>query len=313
MTELSRRPLANSGLEVSIMSLGSWRTFERMPFNEALAVMKAARLAGINFLDDCRYDDETGDAPIPTGYSEVLFGELFRATGWERDEVVVANKLWWEHWPTEDAVTELQGSLDRMRLEQVDLIYAIAPPKGLSITTVVEQVGRCMENGQAKTWGCGMWSAADLHSALAICDEKGVARPVAAQMATSLVEHETPNEPEMLRALRDGPIGLVASYVLAGGTLTGKYLAGETGRATDDENGTIVKGKSLAQQIVDLAEEWSVPPAHIAFAYAFCHESLASIVFGATSVAQLTSNVEAFSTFEGLTDDQRTQVVALAS
>jgi aryl-alcohol dehydrogenase-like predicted oxidoreductase len=35
--------------------------------------------AGFNFLADARYNDETGKAPIPTGYSEVLFGELFRA------------------------------------------------------------------------------------------------------------------------------------------------------------------------------------------------------------------------------------------
>ena len=66
-------------------------------------MMRAAREAGIDFLDDARYNDETGDAPIPTGYSEVVFGELFRAAGWQRDEVVVANKLWWEFWPEQDA------------------------------------------------------------------------------------------------------------------------------------------------------------------------------------------------------------------
>ena len=36
---------------------------------------------GINFLDDARYDDETGSAPIATGYSEVLLGELFGRHG----------------------------------------------------------------------------------------------------------------------------------------------------------------------------------------------------------------------------------------
>ena len=41
--------------------------------------MCAAREAGITFLDDARYDDETGRAPTPTGWSEVVFGELFRA------------------------------------------------------------------------------------------------------------------------------------------------------------------------------------------------------------------------------------------
>ena len=73
--------------------------------------MQAAREAGINFLDDARYNDETGHAPMPTGYSEVVFGELFRAAGWRRDEVIVSNKLWWEFWPDQSPAQELAASL----------------------------------------------------------------------------------------------------------------------------------------------------------------------------------------------------------
>src|SRR6185437_2395322 len=108
------RRLGASDLDVSRLSLGSWRTFERIPRDQGLAVMRAAREAGITFLDDARYNDETGTAPIPSGYSEVVFGELFRAAGWRRDEVVVANKLWWEFWPDEPPAEELAGSLGRM-------------------------------------------------------------------------------------------------------------------------------------------------------------------------------------------------------
>jgi aryl-alcohol dehydrogenase-like predicted oxidoreductase len=43
--------------------------------------MLAAKKRGVTFLDDARYDDETGSAPLATGYSEVVFGELFRAAG----------------------------------------------------------------------------------------------------------------------------------------------------------------------------------------------------------------------------------------
>ena len=81
---MEQRRLGSSELSVSRLSLGSWRTFERIPRSGGLAVMRAAREHGFNFLDDARYNDETGHAPIPTGYSEILFGELFRATGWDR-------------------------------------------------------------------------------------------------------------------------------------------------------------------------------------------------------------------------------------
>ena len=45
---LSTRPLGSSGLEVSVMSLGSWRTFERIPAQTGIAVLGAARDQGIN-------------------------------------------------------------------------------------------------------------------------------------------------------------------------------------------------------------------------------------------------------------------------
>ena len=64
---MERRRLGASDLEVSRLALGSWRTFERIPRDAGLAVMRAAREHGINFLDDARYNDETGSAPIPTG------------------------------------------------------------------------------------------------------------------------------------------------------------------------------------------------------------------------------------------------------
>lgn len=313
MTELPTRPLGGSGLDVTVMSLGSWRTFERIPREQGEAVMRAARSAGINFLDDARYDDETGNAPIPTGYSEVVFGELFRAAGWNRDEVVVANKLWWEHWPEEDAAAELDGSLGRMELDHVDVIYAIHPPDGLPIETVVEQVAGLIESGRARAWGTGMWTAAQHHEALDVCDRTGAPRPVCAQMATSLVDHAGPSDPEMYRAFDRGPIGLVASYVLAGGTLTGKYLRGEHGRAVGDETEAIQRGQQAAAELVALADEWELPPAHLAFAYAFAHPNLASVVFGSSSPAQLEQNVAAWSTFERLSSGQLAAIEALAS
>ncbi|MBV9005659.1 MAG: aldo/keto reductase, partial [Solirubrobacterales bacterium] len=85
---MERRRLGSSALEVSRLSLGSWRTFERIPRADGLAVMRAARGHGFNFLDDARYNDETGTAPLSTGHSEVLLGELLRAAGWARDDTV---------------------------------------------------------------------------------------------------------------------------------------------------------------------------------------------------------------------------------
>ena len=138
--DMPHRPLGQSGLDVSRLSLGSWRTFERISKEEGFAVMRAARDAGITFLDDARYNDETGNAPIPTGYSEVLFGELFRAAGWPRDETIVCNKLWWEFWPEQSATQELDESLGRMGLDHIDVIYANVPPDAMPLDQMVHDV-----------------------------------------------------------------------------------------------------------------------------------------------------------------------------
>src|SRR5271166_4624331 len=142
--------LGSSGIQVSRLALGSWRTYERISRDQGIRVMQTAREAGITFLDDARYNDETGRAPIPTGYSEVVFGELFRAAGWRREDTIVSNKLWWEFWPDESPAEELAASLARMRLDYIALIYAEVPPDGVALE---DAIGRLIRAGAARAWG----------------------------------------------------------------------------------------------------------------------------------------------------------------
>jgi aryl-alcohol dehydrogenase-like predicted oxidoreductase len=305
--------LGRSAIEVSVMALGSWRTYERISREDGLAVMGAAQDVGIDFLDDARYDDETGTAPLRTGYSEVVFGELFRRAGWRRDEVTVANKLWWEFWPDEDAVAELDGSLGRMRLGHVDLIYATPPPAELSVEDVVGEVAGLLDTGRARAWGTSMWSGEQVTAALDVCARTGAPAPIAAQMACSLADHRQPSDPAMRAALDRGGIGLVAAHVLAGGTLTGKYVRGEAGRAAADRTPVIARGHALASRLVELAEQWGTSATHLAFSYALDHPNLASVLFGATTPEQVRSNVGAVAVHAALDDDQRRTLAALAA
>ena len=313
MPALPHRPLGSSGLEVSLFSLGSWRTFERIPREQGLAVMRAAREAGITFLDDARYNDETGNAPIPTGYSEVVFGELFRGAGWVREEVVVANKLWWEFWPEEDAAAELDGSLGRMGLDHIDLIYTMQPPQGLTIRQLVAQVAGLVSSGRARAWGIGNWPADALTEAVSAARSLAVPLPAAAQLPYSLVRPDWVRDSTMETVLADADIGLVASYVLAGGTLTGKYLLGESGRAASDETPAAASGKERAAAVVELAREWNVTPASLAFSFVLGHPRLASVLFGATSPEQVRENVASLEVFQSLSDAQRRRLDDLAS
>ena len=225
LSAIERRQLGSSELSVSRLALGSWRTFERIGRDAGEAVMRAARASGINFLDDARYNDETGTAPIPTGYSEVLFGELFRAVGWDRDDTIVANKLWWEFWPQQSAREELDASLKRMGFEYVDVIYATPPPDALSAADVVTSVGELISAGKARAWGIVNWDACQLLEASNAASAHGVPQPCAAQLPYSLVRREWVESPAMADALAATGASVVGSFVLAGGVLTGKYGA----------------------------------------------------------------------------------------
>ncbi len=291
---MERRLLGTAALAVSRLSLGSWRTFERIPREDALVVMGAARELGINFLDDARYNDETGSAPIPTGYSEVLFGELFRAAGWDRADTVVSNKLWWEFWPEQSAAAELDGSLARMGFEHVDLIYANPPPDGLPIDEMVAAVGELVASGKARVWGIVNWEAGPFLEATRAAAAQDVPAPCAAQLPYSLARRDWVENDEMSAALEASGAGVVASFVMAGGVLTGKYDAGQTGRATPEiADPRVAAAREYGGRVRALALELGTSPAALAIAFALANPAVTSVLFGATSGAQIEENAAA--------------------
>ena len=291
---MEKRALGSSGLNVSRLSLGSWRTFEQIGREQGLSVMRAARQHGINFLDDARYDDETGAAPIPTGYSEVVFGDLFRAAGWAREETVVANKLWWEFWPRQSAAKELDGSLGRMGFGHVDLIYANPPPDGLAVAEMVAEVGELVKSGKARAWAIVNWQPEPLLEASRAAREQGIPQPCAAQLPYNLVRRDWVESEPMAAALEASGAGVVASSVIAGGVLTGKYDAGETGRAGGEiDQPWLAEARERGRRLRALAEEAGTTPASLAIAFALANPAVASVLFGATSASQLAENASA--------------------
>ncbi len=307
---MEHRPLGASGIDVSALSLGSWRTFEHMTGDEGVAVMTAAREHGIDFLDDARYDDETGAAPLATGYSEVVFGELFRAAHWRREEVVVANKLWWEFWPEQSAAEELEGSLGRMRFDHVDLIYSEKPPDGLPVSDVVGAVAGLIEAGKARAWGVLNWPAEQIAEAGRIASVEGVPAPCAAQLAYSLVLRSPVENEATVAALESCGARVVASAVLAFGALTGR---GRTGRAAKvPDNSTWQRAFEIGDPLRYLAAELDTTPVRLAIAFALANPLVASVLFGASSPDQIGENVGALELLARLTEDELAELRSLS-
>lgn len=310
---LGTRPLGSSGLDVSVMSLGSWRTFERLPADARIAIMRAARDEGINFFDDARYNDETGTAPIPTGYSEVVFGELFRGAGVPRDEAVVTNKLWWEFWPDESPAEELAGSLARMRLDYIDLIYAEVPPAGVALEDAIGMITGLIRAGTARAWGTLNWTPEQMERAWQIADREGVPGPAATQPPYSLVQRDIVEDPGMQRLAAARNVAIVASYTLAGGVLTGKYDqdpgAGRAAGMLDQPR--VAPAVAAGRDLAALARDVDTDPASLAMAFALLNPSVTTVLFGATRPEQVSANLQALAIADQLMPDERDRLAAI--
>jgi aryl-alcohol dehydrogenase-like predicted oxidoreductase len=285
---LPRHRLGASSLEVSRIALGSWRTFERMARPDAERVLDHALRSGIDFLDDARYDDETGQAPLASGYSEVLFGELFRAVGADRDAVTVSNKLWWEFWPEQDAVSELEGSLERMGFDRLDLLYSSTLPDTVPVAVAVEQIAAVLATGRVRAWSVVNWSADAIAQAATEAQRQGVPQPCAAQLPYSLARLDWVEDPAMDAALEATGASLVASASLAGGALTGKYAEGASGRlSAEPAEGPRARELVIGAALREPARRLRTTPATLAIAFTLIHPCSASTLIGATSPAQI--------------------------
>jgi aryl-alcohol dehydrogenase-like predicted oxidoreductase len=243
----------------------------------------------------------------------VVFGELFRASGWRRDEAVVSNKLWWEFWPDQSPAQELAGSLGRMGLDHIDLIYSEVPPDGVGLEDAVDMITGLIRAGAARAWGTLNWTPVQMERAWQIADREGVPGPVATQPPYSLVRREIVDDPAMRRVAADLGVAIVASYTLAGGILTGKYdeepgagrAAGMIGQPQWAP--AVAAGRALAA----LARHIGVAPASLAMAFALLDPSVTTVLFGATRPEQVRANLGALALAERLTPGERDRLAAI--
>ena len=267
-----------------------------MPREDAERLLAYALRRGIDFLDDARYDDETGSAPLASGYSEVLFGELFRAVGADPQTVSVSNKLWWEFWPQQTAVAELEGSLERMGLERLALLYSSTLPDDVPVPVAVEQIAEVLATGRVDAWGVVNWSAEALAAAGREARTLGLAQPCAVQLPYSLARTDWVEDPAMERALADTGASLIPSAVLAGGALSGKYAEGQTGRLSGElDAAALRRAFELGAALREPAQRQGVSPATLAIAFTLRHPRTAATLIGATRPEQIDEALAAWS------------------
>jgi len=224
------RRLGHSGLQVSELSLGSWVTYHNQVDVKAATEMLAAAMdAGVNFFDNAE--------AYAGGKSETVMGEAIRALQWPRLNYIVSTKFFWglhKDGPTANKKDTLNrkylsqaidGSLKRLGLDFIDLVYCHRPDPTTPIEETVWAMSDMITQGKALYWGTSEWSAADIRTAWNIAERHHLHKPVMEQPQYHLFHRERVEQE--YAPLYDGiGLGLTTWSPLASGLLTGKYRSG---------------------------------------------------------------------------------------
>jgi voltage-dependent potassium channel beta subunit len=310
------RRLGASGLQVSELSLGSWITYHtQVDVATAKEMLAAAMDAGINFFDNAE--------AYAQGQSEVVMGEAFKALKWPRLRYVVSTKFFWgigrdagnpvnriDTLNRKYLTQAIDGSLRRMGLDFIDLVYCHRADPNTPIEETVWAMSDMITRGKALYWGTSEWSAADIRAAWDIADRHHLQKPVMEQPQYHLF-HRKRVEQEYARLYDDIGLGLTTWSPLASGLLTGKYRNGipAGSRGALENMGWLAKGltdaaKNAAVARLDaIAGELGATVAQLAIAWAAKNPRVSSVITGASNVGQLRANLGAVDVLPKLTPD----------
>jgi voltage-dependent potassium channel beta subunit len=309
---MNYRRLGRSGLKVSELSLGSWVTYgNQVDQSAAREIMAAAWDAGVNFFDNAEV--------YAAGKSEEIMGAALKELRWPRARYVVSTKFFWgiTDGPNEKntlnrkyLVNAIDGSLERLRLEYVDLVFCHRPDPDTPIEETVWAMHDMVQRGKALYWGTSEWSAADIMAAWQIAERHHLHKPVMEQPEYNLF-HRNRVEREYKRLYDEIGIGLTTWSPLASGLLTGKYRDG----IPKDSRGAIPRMSFLVEDLTDKAKNAAVAKlsgiardldctvAQLSIAWCARNPHVSTVITGASRVAQAKENMKAADVIPRLTHD----------
>jgi voltage-dependent potassium channel beta subunit len=306
------RRLGRSGLKVSLLSFGSWVSFGNQVGDDlAVRCLEAAREGGINFFDNAEI--------YAGGESESIMGRAIKTLGWERREYVISTKFFWgiHEMPNmhntlnrKYLMQAVDGSLERLGLDFVDLAYCHRSDPDTPIEETVWAMSDIVSSGKALYWGTSEWAADEIVAAIEIAERHHLHKPVTEQPQYNLLERKRV-EKEYARVIADYGIGLTTWSPLASGLLTGKYLEGipegsrgalpgyEWLRAYLEDPGKNEKVRALKA----IADDLGCPLSQLAIAWCASNPNVSTVITGASRVEQLQDNLRSLDVLERLDDE----------
>lgn len=318
-TEMEYRRLGRAGIKVSVLSFGSWVSFDaQMKDDLALESMQAAYDAGCNFFDNAEV--------YAGGKSEEIMGRVLAELGWPRYSYVLTTKLFWgihEGVNTKNTLNRkyllhaIEGSLERLDQDFVDVLYCHRSDPETPLEETVWAMSDIVSSGLAHYWGTSEWHADEIRGAIEIAERHHLHKPVTEQPQYNLLERDKV-EREYARLFDETGYGTTIWSPLASGLLTGKYRDG----IPEDSRGSLPGYGWLAKRLSDndtltkvenlrpIADELGCSMAQLALAWCTKNPNVSTVITGASRPSQVVENFAALDVIPLLTDEVMARIEA---
>jgi len=317
---MKKNQLGRTGIEVSALCLGSMTWGSQNTAEEGHSQIDRALDRGINFIDTAEMYPVNPVSEETIGRTEEVIGAWFAKTG-RRDEVVLASKHSGEGLGhvrdgapiTSNTIPEaVEGSLRRLKTDCIDLYQFHWPNRGsymfrknwhydpsgqdkaetlAHMEDALEALQKQVDKGNIRAFGLSNESAWGTAQWLRLSEEKGLPRVASIQNEYSLLCRLYDTDLAELSVNED--VGLLAFTPLAAGLLTGKYQDGampDRSRMTVNASlGGRKTGRAFkaVDAYLEIAARHGLDPTQMALAWCINRPFMGSVIFGATSVAQL--------------------------
>jgi len=293
--------LGKSGLQVSVLSLGSWLTFgKQIGDGTAEKLMALAYDHGVNFFDNAEI--------YARGKSEIVMGKILKKMKWDRTSYLVSSKVFFGDGgklPNQTGLNRkhvmeaCEAALKRLQVDYLDLFFCHRPDKNTPIEETVWAMNHLIQQGKILYWGTSEWSAQEIMEAHMAAKDMRLIGPTMEQPQYNMFERQKV-EKEYNQIYKTVGLGTTIWSPLASGVLTDKYInsipkgtrLGMEGLEWLRERSLTPERLEVVRKLNDLALKLDTTLPKLAIAWCAMNPNVSTVILGASKQKHLKETLE---------------------
>ena len=312
--------LGKSGLQVSLLSFGSWLTFgKQIGDSTAENLMALAYDNGVNFFDNAEI--------YAKGKSEMVMGGILKKLNWERSSFLVSSKAFFGDGGKKPNQTGLNrkhlieachAALKRLQVDYLDLFFCHRPDKNTPIEETVWTMNHLIQQGKILYWGTSEWSAQEIMEAHMVAKDLNLIGPTMEQPQYNMFCRDKV-EVEYDQIFKTVGLGTTIWSPLASGVLTDKYINQfPKGTRLSMEGLEWLKERSLTPErlekvleLNEIAKELGTSLAKLSIAWCAKNPNVSTVILGASKIVHLEETLKSLDIIPLITSEVEEKIESI--